>query len=130
MQCPACKRRMTALFTSYACDYCDELAPVLWHRGFIVFRGDEDFERPIYVFPSQTDAAAYRSKNGWQHPLREVRFEHPVAWKQASGALAGVTIAARPFTLHRDHRHEPLPYHCGLLPPRRSPPDPRLAVNR
>lgn len=108
---------MTALFTSYVCDYCDGLAPVNWLRGFVVFRGDDDFDRSVYVFPSQTDAAIYRSKNSWQElPIREVRFEPPVQWKKASGALSGVTIAARPFTLHRDHRFEPLPYHCGMAP--------------
>ena len=108
---------MTALFISYVCDYCDGLAPINWLRGYVVFRGDEDFTRPIYVFPSQTDAAIYRSRNGWQdHPIREVRFEHPISWTKASGSLTGVTLAARPFTLHRDHRFEPLPYHCGLKP--------------
>ena len=108
---------MTALFTSCVCDYCDGLAPIAWLRGYIVFRGDEDFDRPIYVFPSQTHAGIYRSRSGWQrHPIREVRFEQSVPWKQAASALAGITLAARPFTLHRDHRFEPLPYHCGLAP--------------
>lgn len=117
MLCPACKRKTTALFTSYVCDYCDGIARIEWLRGFMVFRGDEDFGRPIYVFPTQTDAAVYRSKNTWQHyPLREVRFEYPVPWKPASSALTGVTLAARPFTLHRDHRFEPLPFHCCLVP--------------
>jgi hypothetical protein len=112
---------MTALFTSYACDYCDGIVPIQWIHGFMVFRGDEDFARAVYVFPSRTDAAVYRSKNGWQHfPICEVRFEHAVSWKSASGTLAGVTIASRPFTLHRDHRFEPLPYHCGLVPPSKS----------
>lgn len=108
---------MTALFISYVCDYCDGLVQIAWLRGYVVFRGEDDFARAIYVFPSQTDAAIYRSKNGWQHhPIREVRFEQPVQWKQASGSLTGVTLAVRPFTLHRDHRFEPLPYHCGLVP--------------
>jgi len=81
MLCPACKRKTTALFTSYVCDYCDGIARIEWLRGFMVFRGDEDFGRPIYVFPTQTDAAVYRSKNTWQqYPLREVRFEYPVPW--------------------------------------------------
>ena len=117
MLCPDCKRTMTALFTSYVCDYCDGLVPIAWLRGFVVFRGDDDFARPIYVFPSQTDAAIYRSKNGWQqYPIREVRFEHAVPWKKAKGSLTGVTIASMPFTLHRDHRFAPLPYHCALTP--------------
>ena len=108
---------MIALFTSYACDYCDGLAPIEWLRGYVVFRGDDDFERPIYVFPTPTDAAIYRSKHDWQqHPIREVQFELPVAWTKAIGTLTGVTLASRPFTLHRDHRFEPLPHHCGLKP--------------
>jgi hypothetical protein len=96
---------MRELFTSCACDFCDGLADVHWHRGFVVFRGDDDFSRPVCVFPTQFDAAVYRRANGWQlSPLREVRFEIPVPWD-------------RPFTLHRDHRFEPQPYHCYLVAP-------------
>jgi hypothetical protein len=108
---------MIALFTSYVCDYCDGVAQIEWQRGFVVFRGDEDFARPVYVFQSLLDAAVYRSKSGLQqYPLREVKFEFPVPWKEAASAMSGVTLAARPFTLHRDHRFEPLPYHCALVP--------------
>lgn len=108
---------MTALFISYVCDYCDGIAPIDWLRGYVVFRGDEDFSRPVYVFPTQTDAALYRSRNGWlQYPLRAVHFEMPVPWKVASSKLDGVTIASRPFTLHRDHKFEPQPFHCFLVP--------------
>lgn len=115
MRCPDCKRAMTALFTSYVCDYCDGLVQPTWHSGFIVFRGDEDFDRPVYVFPTRTEAAIYRQLKGWQScPIREIHFEHPVRWKQASGALQGVNIAAQPFVLHRDHRFEPAPY-AGYL---------------
>jgi len=112
---------MTALFTSYVCDYCDGLVEIPWYRGFIVFRGDEDFDRVVYVFETRTDAARYRSTNGWQtKQIREVRFEIPVEWKLASSTLEGVSIALRPFTLHRDHRFEPAPYHAFLVPLLRS----------
>lgn len=118
MRCTTCKREMTPLFISYACDYCDGLVQIDWHSGFIVFRGDEDFDRPVYVFPSRTEAAIYRQVNGWQaYPIREVYFEHPVRWKPALGRLEGVTIASRPFELHRDHRFESRPY-VGFLAPR------------
>lgn len=120
MRCTTCKREMTPLFISYACDYCDGLVQIDWHSGFIVFRGDEDFDRPVYVFPSRTEAAIYRQVNGWQsYPIREVYFEHPVRWKPALGRLEGVTIASRPFELHRDHRFESRPY-VGFLAPRAS----------
>ena len=33
MQCPACKRLMTPLFISYACDWCDGLVQVDWQSG-------------------------------------------------------------------------------------------------
>lgn len=116
MRCPTCKRPMTALFFSFACDYCDGLVEIEWRRGFIVFRGEEDFGRPVYVFPTQTDAALYRQFNGWQSmPLREVHFEHPVTWKHALGPLEHVTLAARPFTLHRDRRFESVPYSAYLV---------------
>jgi hypothetical protein len=117
VRCPDCKRPMTALFTSYVCDYCDGLVEIAWQRGFVVFRGDADFNRVIYVFPTMTDAARYRSVNGWQdYPIREVWFEIPVPWKTASNQLEGVSIAVRPFTLHRDHRFESAPYHAFLVP--------------
>jgi hypothetical protein len=117
MQCPACKRLMTPLFISYACDWCDGLVQVDWQSGFVVFRGEDDFDRPVYVFPSRTEAALYRQLQGWQHhQIREIHFQHPVQWKSAGGKLQGVTIAARPFELHRDHKFESLPYTGWLVP--------------
>src|SRR5512147_1406851 len=117
MHCAACKREMTPLFISYACDYCDGLVQIDWYSGFIVFRGEADFSRPVYVFPTRTEAALYRQLNGWQaHPIREVHFELPVRWKAAVGKLEGVTIASSPFELHRDHRFEPRPYAGFLVP--------------
>jgi hypothetical protein len=108
---------MRPLFVSYACDWCDGLVEVDWYSGFIVFRGDDDFVRPVYVFPTRTEAALYRQLMGWQtFPIREVHFEHPVRWKTAVGQLDGVTIASSPFELHRDHRFESRPY-AGFLTP-------------
>jgi hypothetical protein len=108
---------MTALFVSYVCDFCDGHVPIAWLSGFIVFHGDDDFARPVFVFPSRTEAAMYRRvKETNEAQIREIHFEHPVRWKRASGALDGVTIAAQPFELHRDHRFEPKPYHGFLVP--------------
>ncbi len=108
---------MTALFTSYACDYCDGLVQIDWFSGFIVFRGEDDFSRSVLVFPTRTEAALYRQHNSWQaYPIREIHFEHPVIWKPAIGALAGVMIAARPFELYPDHRYESRPYTGFLVP--------------
>ena len=108
---------MRPLFVSYACDYCDGLVEISWHSGFIVFRGDDDYSRPVFVFPTRMDAALYRQANGWQHhPIREVNFEIPVQWRASTGSITGITLAARPFTLHRDHRFEPLPYAAFLVP--------------
>jgi hypothetical protein len=107
---------MTPLFVSYVCDYCDGLVEIPWHTGFIVFRGEADFSRPVYVFPTRTDAALYRQHKGWQSmPIREVHYEHPVTWRQTSGTLENVTIASRPFELHRDHRFESVPYSAYLV---------------
>lgn len=117
MLCTACKRPLRPLFTSLACDYCDGLAQVSWLSGFIVFRGEEDFSRPVYVFPTRTDAAMYRQLKRWQaYPIREIRFEHPVRWKLALGNLQDVTLAARPFELFRDHRFPSTPYAGFLVP--------------
>jgi hypothetical protein len=113
---------MTALLVSYVCDYCDGLAQIDWHTGFCVFNGDDDFSRPVLVFPSRTEAALYRSVKQFRDAqIREIRFEVPVRWKLAIGALDGVTIAAKPFELHRDHRFQPLPYHGYLVPISTSP---------
>jgi hypothetical protein len=109
---------MTLLFTSYRCDYCDGLVEVDWQSGFIVFRGEGDFSRPVHAFPTRTDAALFRQLNGWgrMYQVREIHFEHPVEWKAGSGKLVGITIAARAFELHRDHRFESRPYAGYLVP--------------
>ena len=118
MRCQACHRSMRPMFMSCVCDYCDGLVEIDWHRGYIVFRGDEDFARPVYVFPSRTDAAIYRSYHGWQtFPILEIRYEHPVGWRTAIGDLEGVTIAERPFALYPDHRFPSAPF-AGHLAPR------------
>ncbi len=116
MRCPTCKRQMIVLFTSCVCDHCSGPAPLDWPSGFIVFRGEDDFARQHYLFPTRTDAALYRQLRSWQSfPIREVRFEHPVQWKAAIGALQGATFAARLFQLHRDHRYESVPYSGFLV---------------
>ena len=108
---------MTPLFVSYVCDYCDGLVEVSWFSGYIVFRGEDDFSRPVFVFPTRMDAALYRQANNWQHfPIREVHFEQPVQWRPSRGSITGITLAAQPFELHRDHRFESVPYSAYLVP--------------
>jgi len=106
---------MILLLLSYVCDYCDGLTAVEWQRGFVVFRGDDDFARPVYVFPTQTDAALYRNWIGLQDfPIRECHFVQPVLWRRGSSQFADIRYASKTFTLHRDHRFEAQPYH-GFL---------------
>jgi len=116
VRCPRCNRPATLLFTSYVCDYCDGLVQPDWLSGYIVYRGEADFSRPIYVFPTRTEAALYRQAYDWPlYPICEVHFEHPVQWRPAQGKLDGIRIAPRPFTLHRDHRFESVPYSAYIV---------------
>lgn len=115
MLCPTCNRPMRALFTSYACDYCDGLAEVDYHAGFVVHRGSVDFTgRPMYVFRTRTDAAVWRAANNLQSfPIREVLSEYAFHWRRSAGPI-DVELADGVYELYPDHRFAPAPNRVFL----------------
>jgi hypothetical protein len=117
---------MTALFTSYACDWCDGLKqPVPVARGWVVWRevdpaeGDLSVEgRQCYVFPTPQMADHYRTVANATGDIREVLSEHPIRWTDGKGTIANLRLADRLYTIYPDHRFEPGPYRAFLAPRR------------
>ena len=118
MLCPDCQRPMRLLFTSYACDHCDGLAPSDLQRGYIVLESTTKLGRsPFYVFRTRTDAALWRSAQELQHcPVVEVLTECEVSWRVTSGTLEGVELADKQFLIYPDHRFPPGPNRAFLAP--------------
>ena len=118
MICSVCKREMSLLLVSYACDYCDGPAPTEFFAGYIVYQPERiGTGSPIYVFPSQADASVWRSKCGLQaFELREVHSHLPFTWKTSVGAIAEIRLANRAFEVFEDHRYEPRPNRAYLAP--------------
>ena len=117
MRCPACKRPMTALFTSFVCDWCDglkKLAPVA--RGWVVWRSAGDDERECYVFPTPQMAEYYRTVTRVEGEVRQVLSEQPIRWSDGKGNIKNLRLAERLYTVYPDHRFEPGPYRAFLAP--------------
>ena len=118
MRCSACKRQMTALFTSYVCDWCDGLRkPLPVARGWVVWRptGDAE-ERECYVFPTPQMAEYYRSVTNVEGEIRQVLSELPIRWSDGKGNIKNLRLAERLYTIYPDHRYEPGPYRAFLAP--------------
>jgi hypothetical protein len=102
---------MTALFTSYVCDYCDGLKPAGVFRGFVVVH------RPLpsqeYVFKTKEDAEKWRRLS--RHDKAEVRqviSEQEFRWQPSRGSIQGVTLADRLFEIFPDPKFERRPYRA------------------
>lgn len=122
MRCSQCHREMRPLFTSCVCDHCDGLVAVETYRGFIVYRGPADLrDRSLYVFPTRTDAALWRSATGLSHcPILEVLCETPFAWRRSSGSIGDLELADRLYEVYPDHRFPPAPDRAYLAPAARA----------
>ena len=120
MRCPACKRSMTALFTSYACDWCDGLKkPIPVARGWVIWRAGSSTsveERECYVFPTPQMAEYYRSVTNVEGDVRQVLSEMPIRWSDGKGNIKNLRLAERLYTIYPDHRFEPGPYRAFLAP--------------
>lgn len=116
MTCPTCKRSMTALFLTTACDYCDYgVAPDKLHRGFIVF-GSGSVTVEEYVFQTVADAEAWRVASGRDGcTVRAVYSLVPFRWHLSRGCLQNVTLADHMFEIFPNHRYEPLPHRAFLM---------------
>lgn len=99
---------MTALFYSYACDYCDGLvAPQTVEEGFVVWRG-----RPLpaeeYVFQTYEHALAWRSARGLHDcPIVTVRSPFQFRWRKSTGSVKGIVTADRLVTIYPDASFPP-----------------------
>lgn len=128
MNCPMCGRAMLLLFTSYSCDHCESAVPDHCFVGFIVL----DPKRPVgesssyYVFPTKTDAAAWRDKRALGScELRKVLSETPFEWIADTLTFKGMTLANRLFEIRADHRFEAAAGRAFLAPvQRRAAPKP------
>jgi hypothetical protein len=117
MICQTCKRLMTQLFLSTACDYCDFGVPKeRLHRGFLVHRpaavqaGYED-----YVFRTRTDAEKWQEAAGLKScAIREVYSLMPFRWHLSNGMLNDIVLAQGMYEVFPDHRFEPLPNRVFL----------------
>jgi len=120
MRCPACKRSMTALFTSYACDWCDGLKkPIPVARGWVIWRPGSNTsaeERECYVFPTPQMAEYYRSVTNVEGDVRQVLSEMPIRWSDGKGNIKNLRLAERLYTIYPDHRFEPGPFRAFLAP--------------
>lgn len=115
MLCKTCKRPMTALFTSYVCDYCDGLREAGRHRGFVVVH------RPLpsqeYVFRTKEDAERWKSLNRQEGAkVKVVLSEDEFRWQASRGSVQGVMLADRLFEIFPDQRFEKKPYRAYVSP--------------
>lgn len=93
MRCASCGRPMTALFSSYVCDWCDGLKKLeARSRGYVVWSGVEGLEH--YVFPSRDDAERYMDAIGLSsQEIREVFSEEEFVWQRSRGTVKDITLA-------------------------------------
>jgi hypothetical protein len=117
-RCPACKRHMTALFTSYVCDWCDGLKkPLPVARGWVVWRTVAEMaERECYVFPTPQMAEYYRSVTHVEGEIRQVLSELPIRWSDGKGNIKNLRLAERLYTVYPDHKYEPGAFRAYLAP--------------
>ncbi len=118
MLCPRCQRKMTLLFYSAVCDFCEGKPKGTFYRGYVVWR-ERDVEAPLdYVWRTPHDAVMWRTLQGLEEcEVRCVLSEHPITWRVASGSAAGLVSADKLFEIHCDHRFPPAPYKAVLAPP-------------
>ena len=116
MQCPVCNRPMTALFVSYACDYCDGLKTDVTRRdvGYVVWR-----KLPLpaleYVFSTPDDARKWRLLQGLTHcDIREVTSPINFRWRKTCGAIKDLEAADSLIEIYGDHRYPPGPGRAAL----------------
>jgi len=116
MKCPACDRSMTALFLTYACDYCDGLVDEgVLDRGFVVWR-DRPLPGEEHVFPSRVEAERWRALRGLDGcPIREVRSRAKFFWQKSTGVIKGIEMADRPIAIFPDQRYPDGPHRAHLV---------------
>ena len=115
MICQTCKRPMTQLFLSTACDYCDFGVPKeRLHRGFVLFCAARPNQEE-YVFRTRIDAGRWAVAAGRMNcEVREVYSLAPFQWHESRGTVHGLVLANHMVEVFPDHRFEPLPNRVFL----------------
>lgn len=115
-KCPVCKREMTQLFLTQACDYCDYGVPKeKLHLGFVVYQTDATGACEEYVFRTRMDAERWRTAAGREGcEIQEVYSLHPFRWHVTRGTLRDAVLADHMFQVFPDWKYENLPHRCFL----------------
>lgn len=109
---------MTALFTSFVCDWCDGIKkPIAVDRGYVIWlRDGEAGPRDLYVFPTRDMADYYKRVSNTDGDLREVLSETPIRWWTGEGSLRHLQRSECLYTIYPDYRFEPGPFRAFLAP--------------
>jgi hypothetical protein len=115
MQCETCKREMTQLFLSVACDHCDYGVPKeRLHVGFVLHCAASP-NAEEYVFHSSSDALRWAKMIGRAGcEIRQVYSLMPFRWHMSCGTLSQIVLADHMCEVFPNHRFEPLPHRVWL----------------
>jgi hypothetical protein len=108
VKCQKCHRPMTALFYSYACDYCDGLVEERSaEEGYVVWR-DRPLPADEYVFQTKEHALTWRSARGLEEcPIVLVRSPHRFRWRKSTGSVKDIVTADRLVTIYPNDQFPP-----------------------
>src|SRR5262245_29654221 len=96
MRCTDCERPLLALFYSMVCEFCTDAPHGRFHVGYVLWDEDEPAAGQLtYVWRTRHDAVRWRTIRADESlPIYCVLSEHPFAWRPASRAAVGLTVAA------------------------------------
>jgi hypothetical protein len=99
---------MTALFYSYACDYCDGLVDrATTDEGYVVWR-DRPLPAEEYVFQTREHAETWRRARGLDAcRIVAVRSPFQFQWRQSTGSLKEIVTADQLVTIYPDDQFPP-----------------------
>lgn len=117
MQCPTCRRDMTPLFFSVACDYCDGVktlnAPF---TGYVVWSDEFTAPARAYVFSRPEFAERWLSMRGPENAsVRQVASTHPFRWRSGVQSTSDLEFADTLVEIHLDSKYEPGPHRAFLV---------------
>lgn len=118
MDCKICRRPMTLLFFSYACDHCDGLTTDEYDVGYIVW-----IPKPLpaeeFVFATRCDAERWRSMHGIEDAeIREVVARSRFRWRKSTGFAYPVHMAEHVVEVYENPAYPTRPYRAHFADPR------------